>query len=163
MRYFVFVLTLLCALWSFESQAFAEPAGNDVKTINLKIRPLSSGQYEYSYVWNDLTEEAHLRIGLVVESIDTVLKEKTISFASAKELTLTALDAPKWVEGCSKVHSWQFEYQPGLPNYLMHLNLKGRNCKWVAEVFDILQIRLEFRGVSVDDAVPFDVNANISR
>lgn len=163
MRYFVFVLTLLCALWSFESQASADPVSNDIKNIKLKIRPMSSGQFEYSYVWNELTEEAVLRIGVVVENIDPSLKEKTISFATAKELTLTAIDAPKWVEGCSKVHSWQFEYQPGLPNYLMHLNLKGPQCKWVAEVFDILQIRLLFHGVSVDDALVFDVNADISR
>lgn len=157
MRYLVLVLILLCGLWSFETYA-EEPS-----YIKSKIRPISSGQFEYSFVWNDLTEEADIRIGLLVEKIDPLLADKTISFATAKEVSLSSMDAPKWVQSCSKVTNWQFEYHPGLPNYLMYLRLKGRQCKWVAEVFDILQIRLQFRGVSLDPAVPVDVNMDISR
>nr|WP_295900122.1 hypothetical protein [uncultured Bdellovibrio sp.] len=156
MRYFVFVLMVLVSLWSAYSQA----ADN---FMSFKINTLAPGKYDYSFVWNPVTQEATLRVGLVADKVDPFLQDKEISFTNAQKAEFEALDFPKVVQGCEAISHWQFEYQPGLPNYLMYMTLKGPNCEKVAQVFDILQVRMRFIGVSVVSFEPIDVAVDISR
>lgn len=157
MRYFVFLLMVLVSLWSAHSQA------TDYNFMSFRINSFGPHQYDYSFVWNPVTEEATLRVGLVVEKIDPFLQDKEISFSSAQKADYVALDFPEIAEGCKTVTHWQFEYRPGLPNYLMYVTLKGPACQKVAKVFDILQIRMRFMGVSLLQFEPIDVAIDISR
>ncbi|MBV2169279.1 MAG: hypothetical protein KUL82_11295 [Bdellovibrio sp.] len=156
MKYLVFILMVLVGLWSFSSHA-------SYNSMSFKIRSLGPHQYEYSSVWNPVTEEATLRVGLVLDKIDPFLQDKPLSFATAHKAEFVALDLPEVGEDCEMISHWQFEYSPGLPHYLMYLTLKGSGCKKVSELFDVLQMRLRFTGVSLLQIEPIDVAVDISR
>jgi hypothetical protein len=131
--------------------------------MGFKIRSLAPHHYDYSSVWNEVTQEATLRLGLVAEDIDPALENQTISFASAQKVEFVALDVPEMAQDCSMVTNWQFEYTPGLQNYLMLVTLKGSGCKAFADAFDILQIRFRFYRVLMSTSEPIDVAVDISR
>ncbi|GEM_PF-1981358 len=156
MRYFMFVIVILVSMWSVTGEAA-------YSSMSFRIQTFGPHQYDYSSVWNPLTQEATLRVGLVPEKIDAALADKTVSFSTASKTEYVALDLPEIGEECSAVTHWQFEYQPGLPSYLMFLTLKGAGCKQVADMFDILQMRLRFYGVSLPQSEPVDVIVDISR
>lgn len=155
MRFIVFIIVGLVGLWSTSGQAA-------YKKMNFKIRELGPHQYDYSTVWNDMTQEAILRLGLVVEEIDPALKDESISFSTAKKVEFVSLDVPEMAYGCDLVTNWQFEYTPGLQSYLMLVTLKGAGCRRFSQVFDILQMRLRFLQVSLATE-PIDVAVDISR
>ncbi|KHD88956.1 MAG: hypothetical protein OM95_05670 [Bdellovibrio sp. ArHS] len=156
MRYFVFLMMLLVGLWSAQSQAL------DSK-MSFRIRELAPNQYEYSSMWNPVTEEALLRVGLVIDQVDPVLEGKNISFSSARKAEFVAKDWPEIGENCKVISDWHFEYSPGLPHYLMYMTLQGPGCQRVARYFDYLQIRLRFLDVSLINFEPIDVAVEISR
>ncbi|WII70610.1 hypothetical protein QJS83_09085 [Bdellovibrio sp. 22V] len=156
MRYFVFLLLVLIGMWSIESYAA------DAR-MSFRIQELGNNQYDYSAIWNPVTEEVLLRVGLVVDKVDPLLQDKEISFQTAREAQFIALDLPEIGENCEQVSQWHFDYQPGLPDYLMFVTLKGAGCQKVGEMFDILQVRLRFMGVSLLHFEPIDVAVDISR
>lgn len=152
---FLFLVNLL-AFWS--ATTYAANA-----QMTFKIRSLGPHQYEYSSVWNDVTQEATLRIGLVADKIDPILADKSFSLSSAKEAEFAVMDVPEMIQDCEMVSHWQFEYVPGLPNYLMYATLKGPGCQKAAEVLDFLQIRFRFSGVLLSPTESIDVAVDVSR
>lgn len=156
MRYFVFLMMVLVSLWSVHSQAVDNQ-------MSFRIRELAPNQYEYSSLWNPVTQEALLRVGLVVDQIDPVLVGRDISFSSARKAEFVAKDWPELGEDCKVVSDWHFDYSPGLPHYLMYMTLQGPGCERVAHLFDYLHVRLRFIGVSLLNFEPVDVAIEISR
>lgn len=156
MKYFFFLVLVVVGMWSINSQAADSQ-------MSFRINSFGPNQYDYSAVWNPVTQEATLRVGLVLDKAKSDLADKSISFSTARQVELVALDFPELSENCTAVDHWQFEYQPGLPNYLMFMTLKGAGCERVAKVFDILQVRLRFLGVSMIDFEPVDIAVEISR
>lgn len=156
MRYLMFVVMILTVLWSAQGQAF------DASSMRFRIQPLGSTGYDYSATWNPLSETAMLRIGLVLYGADSFLVNKSISFATASAVDFETDDnIPR--RGFCEVIQWQLEYEPGLPNYLMYVGLRGPACERVAKEFDILQVRFNFKGISLPHFVPIDVAVDISR
>ncbi|UXR65317.1 hypothetical protein EZJ49_03510 [Bdellovibrio bacteriovorus] len=159
MRYLMFVVMLLVALWSVEGYTLNSPQEGQ---MSFRIQSLGARGYEYSSLWNPLTQVALLRIGLVLSKADVELINQSISFGTASEVLFESNDSQS-NQSCQQVSQWHFEYEPGLPNYLMYVALKGPGCARVAKYFDNLQVKLRFRGISLPQFVPIDVSVNISR
>lgn len=158
MRYLVTLSILVSALWSVESMAVDLSMKFNVKTFG------QSGSLEKSVVWNPETQEAMVRMGLVPAFIDQSLQDKVVSFSTAKTVEIVPLDNPELGQGCEVVSQWQFEYRPGLPDYLMYLTLKGPNCQRLAEVMELYHTRLRFVGLSATtQASSIDVAVEIGR
>lgn len=153
MRYFIL---LVMSFWSLQSLAAYQ-------FMTFKLHELGPHQYEYSSVWNEVTQEATLRIGLVADKIDSAIADKPLSISSAQKAEFVALDVPEMAQDCNQVTHWQFEYTPGLPSYLMYVTLKGPGCGRFASAFDVLQIRFRFIGVPLSHIEPIDVAVDISR
>ena len=154
-----YTLLLLVAVVGFGSNA-SEAAYN---FMSFKIRELAPNQYDYSFVWNPVTEEANLRLGLVLQTADSVLIDQELRFSLADGVTYTPTDVPELAEGCATVAHSQFDYQPGLPSYLMFVTLKGPNCERMAKMFDDLQIRMHFAGVAISSTEKSNLVVDISR
>ena len=159
MRYLMFVVMLLAVLWSAEGYTMNPPAEGQ---MHFRIQSLGQRGYEYSSLWNPLTQVALLRIGLVLSQADAELINQSISFGTATEVLFESND-PQASKACNQVNQWHFEYEPGLPNYLMYVALKGPGCAYVARSFDNLQVKFSFRGISLPPFVPIDVSIHISR
>ncbi|WP_347355995.1 hypothetical protein [Bdellovibrio sp.] len=159
MRYLMFVVMLLAVLWSAEGYTMTPPSEGQ---MSFRIQSLGEQGYEYSSLWNPLTQVALLRIGLVLSTADAELINQSISFGTATEVLFESND-PQASKSCQQVSQWHFEYEPGLPNYLMYVALKGPGCAVVAKYFDNLQVQFKFRGISLPQFVPIDVSVHISR
>lgn len=159
MRYLMFVVMLLAVLWSAEGYT-ANPSTEG--RMSFRIQSLGPQGYEYSSLWNPLTQVALLRIGLVLSQADAELINQSISFGTAAEVLFESNDVEAR-KSCHQVSQWHFEYEPGLPNYLMYVALKGPGCALVAKYFDKLQVQFLFRRISLPPFVPIDVSVHISR
>lgn len=156
MKYTIMSLIAVVVFWANASEAA-------YSFMSFKIRELGPKQYDYSFVWNPVTEEANLRLGLVLVKADPVLVDQELRFSLAEGVSYTATDVPELLEGCETVVHSQFDYQPGLPSYLMFVTLKGSNCQRVAKLFDDLQIRMHFAGVAISATEKSNLVLDISR
>ncbi|WP_374034727.1 hypothetical protein ACES2I_02140 [Bdellovibrio bacteriovorus] len=159
MRYLMLVVMVLTILWSAYGQAMQTM---EASRMSFRIQPLGGKGYDYSAIWNPLSETAMLRIGLVLNAADAFLVNKSISFASASEVDFET-NQGSTARGYCLVDQWYLEYEPGLPNYLMYVGMKGPGCEEVAKKFDIMQVRFNFKGISLPQFVPIDVAVDISR
>lgn len=156
MRYLVAISLIFVTTWSIESMSMDLRMKFGVKNFD------QTGHLEKSVVWNPATQEATVRMGLVPIEIDPILADKFLNLSSAKEVQIFPLDFPEKSDGCRQVSQWQFEFRPGLPDYLMYLILRGPSCQAFAESLEIYNTRLRFLGVSTQ-ADPIDVSVEISR
>ncbi len=156
MKYTLLLLVAVVGFWSNASEAA-------YNFMSFKIRELGPHQYDYSFVWNPVTEEANLRLGLVLDKADSGLADRELRFSLAEGVAYTPTDVPELAEGCETVVHSQFEYQPGLPSYLMFVTLKGANCQRMAKMFDDLQIRMHFTGVAISATEKSNLIVDISR
>lgn len=150
------LILALIGFWCHTSQAA-------YGLMKFKIKELAPHQYDYSFVWNSVTQEASLRMGLVLEKADPELVGKEIRFSSAKNAGYVPMDVPEFWEGCETVAHWQFEYQPGVPEHLMFVTLRGPSCERMGQLFDILQIRMHFKEVAISSQEKSNINIDISR
>ena len=157
MRYLVMVTLILVNLWAMESLALDVPMRFEIKRLGQNRNSL-----EKSVVWNPTTQEAMVRMGLVPTYVDPILTEKIINFATARAVEVVPLAYPELGEGCTEVSQWQFEYRPGLPDYLMYITLKGPNCQRLAEHLEVYNTRFRFIGLA-QDLDPIDVSIEIVR
>jgi hypothetical protein len=156
MRFFIYTLLSVLMLGTQQGNAA-------YRQMNFKLRTFAENQYEYSSVWNENTQEAIVRFGLQLESADSQIAEKPLSFSSFKNVHFSVLDVPELVENCGVVSQLNFEYTPGLPNYLLQMTLKGAGCKLAVDYLDVLQNRLIFYGIVVPQSEPADIIININR
>ncbi|AHZ86069.1 hypothetical protein AB1A81_02095 [Bdellovibrio bacteriovorus] len=159
MRYLMLVVMVLTVLWSAYGQAMQTM---EASRMSFRIQPLGGKGYDYSAIWNPISETAMLRIGLVLNSADAFLVNKSISFATASAVDFETSEGISRRGHC-EVDQWYLEYEPGLPNYLMYVGMKGPGCADIAKEFDILQVRFNFKGISLPQFVPIDVAVDISR
>ena len=156
MRYLVFLLAIAAMSWSMQCLAVDIP-------MKFAVKNLGPQSVEKSVSWNPTTQEAMVRIGLVPTSISPILADKTFSLSSAKQVQVIPLDYPEMAEGCSQVTQWAFEYQPGFPDYLMYITLKGPTCEKLGNYLEMYNTRFRFVGVSALNSDPVDVAVEVSR
>lgn len=156
MKYLLVLFTFAIGLWSLDSMAV---------DLAMKFNLNKVGQTndtEKSVTWNPNTQEAIVRMGLVPSFIDPSLSDKSVDFSTAHTVQVVPMDMPELAETCNQVTQWQFEYRPGLPNYLMYITLKGPDCQHLAEYLELYNTRFRFVQVSTQtDAV--DVAVQISQ
>lgn len=157
MRYLVTITLVMVSFWALESLALDLPMRFEVKRLGQQRKSL-----EKSVVWNPTTQEAMVRMGLVPTYVDPILTEKILNFATARTVEVVPLVDPELGEGCTEVSQWQFEYRPGLPDYLMYITLKGPNCQRLAEHLEVYNTRFRFIGLATE-VDPVDVSIEIVR
>lgn len=157
MRYLMFLLMGLSILWSIHGMALP------VYKMSFQIQPYGSKGYECSSVWNPLTQEALIRVGLIFQRSDDLLLDKSISFGRAQVVEFLSRKVPEIADKCRVVSQWHFDFEPGLSTHLMYLALKGPGCEKVAKSFDVLQPQLQFKGIFLSPQLPVDVIVDIDR
>ncbi len=157
MRYLMLIVMILAVLWSAHAHSAEIPG------MRFRIQKLGESGYEYSSTWNSLTKTAHLRVGLVLQSANDFLNKKSISFSTAEKVEFFIDGDSQDHVNCQHISQWHLEYEPGLPNYLMFIALKGEGCEDVAQNFAERPVRFVFKRISLPHFVPFDVALDVSR
>lgn len=156
MRYLVVLGMILTGFWSLHSGAEDLPMKFRIKNFGLK------DNVEKSVVWNPTTQEAMIRMAVVPSYIDPFFEKNDVNFMTATGVQMIPLDKPELTKGCDQVSQWQFEYHPGLPDYLLFITLKGPNCLAVATSLETYNTSFRFLKVATQ-ADPVDVELEISR
>jgi hypothetical protein len=140
---------------------FAEAKALD-KSFKFQQHQNQFKQGEYSTVWNSSAQEASVRINLDMISVPDDMSTKTVNMSTAKSVEVIALTDTFALDACSVVSQWNFEYQPGLPTYLLEFTLKGAGCQEAAQALQFIPFRLRFLSITDQTVEPIDASVDIS-
>lgn len=143
MRFFILSLFMLCAApaWATEHAMF------------FQVKQISPDIWDYSAVWNETTHSMLYQIALVPQKIDPSIGDQAVSMSLAQKVEVVLLDAPDFLANCAEVTQAQFEYQPGLPEYLLYLTLRGSACKGLDLSGYEGAVQVRFEDVPLKEAV----------
>lgn len=141
------IIYVFFILFGFNSVSFADE-------LSMKFTILVKADKTLDYVshWNDELLTANIRTNLVVDRIDDQIKNKIVSISKAQPITIEVLDDPEFFKTCAEFKSFNFEYVPGVPDFLTLMTLMGTGCKSAGDMLPTKHVRIHFLGIITENS-----------